>query len=313
MEKQTLYKLFEGKASPAEKETIRTWLDASPEHEEELFREREFFDAMILSDNPQKKEKGKNVRPFYISAIIEFTKIAAVIAITVACGTYWYKSEIRKISLTMNTITVPAGQRVNLTLPDGTDVWLNARSKMQYPAVFSDSKREIKLDGEGYFEVSHHAEKPFVVKTKKFDVEVLGTKFNVEAYGDSENFCTSLLEGSVKVAETGKPAESLILSPNQQALWVAGRLQSKPISDFDTFRWKDGLICFKNVNFDELMVRFEKCYGIRIAVENVGLKEYICSGKFRISDGIDNALRILQKDAKYTFERNKDDSIIYIR
>lgn len=313
MEKQRLYKFFEGKASPAEKEAIRAWLDSSPEHEEELFREREFFDAMILSDDPPKKEKGKKASHYYLPVVLEFVKIAAVIAITVVCGTYWYKSKISEMSHAMNIITVPAGQRVNLTLPDGTDVWLNARSKMQYPAVFSDLKREIKLDGEGYFDVSHRTEKPFVVKTKKFDVEVLGTKFNVEAYSDSEDFCTSLMEGSVRVTENERPSESLTLSPNHQASWRDGRLQSSVISDFDSFRWKEGLICFKNMNFDQLMMRFEKCYGIRIVVENTRLMEYTCSGKFRIADGVDNALRILQKDAKYTFERNKDDSIIYIR
>ena len=87
----------------------------------------------------------------------------------------------------------------------------------------------------------------------------------------------------------------------------------EPIADFDPFRWKEGLICFKSMHFKELMSRFEKCYGIHIIIENPKLADYICSGKFRISDGIDKALRILQKDAKYTFERNKDESVIYIK
>ena len=240
-------------------------------------------------------------------------KIAAVFAITVACGTYFYKSEIRKIGEAMNTIKVPAGQRANLTLPDGTNVWLNARSEMCYPAAFTGNKREITLDGEAYFEVTHNDDKPFVVQTNKCNVEVLGTKFNVEAYSDSEDFCTSLMEGSVRVSDKGNPSESLVLAPNQQVSWINGHLRSKPIADFDPFRWKEGLICFKSMHFKELMSRFEKCYGIHIIIENPKLADYICSGKFRISDGIDKALRILQKDAKYTFERNKDESVIYIK
>mgnify|MGYP001654282430 CR=1 FL=1 len=233
--------------------------------------------------------------------------------ITVACGTYFYKSEIRKIGEAMNTIKVPAGQRANLTLPDGTNVWLNARSEMRYPAVFTGNKREITLDGEAYFEVTHNEDKPFVVQTNKCNVEVLGTKFNVEAYSDSEDFCTSLMEGSVRVSDKGNPSETVLLSPNHMVSLENGQLSTSPILDFDVFRWKEGLICFRNMNFEQLMLRFEKCYGVRIVVENKHLVNYICSGKFRISDGIDNALRILQKDAKYSFERNNDESVIYIK
>ena len=313
MEKETLYKFFDGKASREERETVRAWLESSPENEQELFREREFFDAMILSGSTKAAVTEKKSRPFYRTVLFEAIKIAAVFAIAIACGTYFYKSEIKKIGEAMNTITVPAGQRANLTLPDGTNVWLNARSEMRYPAAFTGNKREITLDGEAYFEVTHKDDKPFVVRTNKCNVEVLGTKFNVEAYSDSEDFCTSLMEGSVRVSEKENPSESLILTPNHQVSLVNGHLQSKPIADFDPFRWKEGLICFKNMNFKELMSRFEKCYGIHIIIENPQLADYICSGKFRISDGIDKALRILQKDAKYTFERNKDESVVYIK
>lgn len=313
MEKEILYKFFDGKASKNEKEAVRIWLEASPENEEELFREREFFDAMILSGRMQGHIREKKSRPLHTVAMLEVIKIAAVFAITIACGTYFYKSEIRKIGQAMNTITVPAGQRVNLTLPDGTNVWLNARSEMRYPAVFTGDKREITLDGEAYFEVTHKDGKPFVVQTNKCDVEVLGTKFNVEAYSDSEDFCTSLMEGAVRVSDKKNPSEAVLLSPNYMASLKNGQLATSPISDFDVFRWKEGLICFRNMTFEELMSRFEKCYGIRIIVENKQVVNYVCSGKFRISDGIDNALRILQKDAKYSFERNKDESVIHIK
>ncbi len=313
MEKGTLYKFFDGKASREEKETVRIWLESSPENEQELFREREFFDAMILSGGTKVFGAGKKSRPFYRTVLFEAIKIAAVFAITVTCGIYFHKSQISKIGKSMNTITVPAGQRANLTLPDGTNVWLNARSEMRYPAAFTGNKREITLDGEAYFEVAYKNDKPFVVRTDKGNVEVLGTKFNVEAYSDSEDFCTSLMEGVVRVSNKKKPSESLVLAPNQQVSLANGHLYSRPIADFDPFRWKEGLICFKNMKFKELMSRFEKCFGMRIVIENERLDNYICSGKFRVADGIDNALRILQKDAKYTFERNKDESVIYIK
>lgn len=313
MEKETLYKFFDRTASAEEKEAIRLWLKASPDNEKELLREREFFDAMILSGNTQATAKKKALRPSYRLALQKIIEIAAIFTIIFACGTYFYKSEIRKIGKAMNTIIVPEGQRVNLTLPDGTNVWLNARSKMYYPAAFTGDRREITLDGEAYFEVAHNRNKPFIVQTSKCNVEVLGTKFNVEAYSDSEDFNTALMEGSVKVINNIKTSKAILLAPNQMAYLKDGRLSASPISDYDVFRWREGLICFRNMNFEQLMLRFEKCYGIRIVVENKHVVNYICSGKLRISDGIDNALRILQKDAKYTYERNKDESVIYIK
>ena len=240
-------------------------------------------------------------------------KIAAIIALTLGGSFIYQEMQTEETPVALQTISVPADQRINITLADGTNVWLNARSELRYPAVFTGDKREIILDGEGYFEVTHNVEKPFIVQTSKCNVEVLGTKFNVEAYSDSEDFCTSLMEGSVRVSSTKNPSMNLVLTPNHQASLVDGQLQAKLISDFDLFRWKEGLICFKNMDFKQLMARFEKCYGIRIIIENQQVGDYVCSGKFRISDGIDNALRILQRDAKYTFERNKDESVVYIK
>lgn len=109
MEKETLYKFFDGKASREEKEAVRIWLESSPENEQELFKEREFFDAMILSGSTKVAGMEKKSRPFYRTVLLEAIKIAAVFAITVASGTYFYKSEICKIGEAMNTITVPAG------------------------------------------------------------------------------------------------------------------------------------------------------------------------------------------------------------
>lgn len=320
MEKKTLYRYFEGIASREEEEAVYRWLDATPANEKELLREREFFDAMILAGSAEDvkgKEEGEQKRKrsgFRIHSFVrEMLKVAAVVAITVACGLYFYVSEKKGLLAAMNTITVPAGQRVNLTLSDGTTVWLNARSEMVYPAIFSGAKREVKLDGEGYFEVKHDKTSPFVVHTQKCDIEVLGTKFNVEAYSDTEEFSTSLMEGSVKVTDNSAVSVPVLLKPNQEVHLKDGRLLVSSIDDYDHFRWRDGLVCFTDIAFHELMRRFEKCYGISIMVENKNLEEYSCSGKFRISDGLDNALRILQRNAKYTFERNEDNTIVYIK
>ena len=88
---------------------------------------------------------------------------------------------------TIQSVNVPAGNRTNIALPDGSSVWLSSNSKLTYPVAFTGKKREVTLDGEGYFEVAK-GKKPFIVKTSKYNIEVLGTVFNVEAYGKSERF-----------------------------------------------------------------------------------------------------------------------------
>lgn len=114
-----------------------------------------------------------------------------------------------------NIITVAEGQRAQLTLSDGTRVWLNSGSTMRYPASFGSDRRTVQLDGEGYFEVSRNEEVPFVVETSKADVEVLGTKFNIEAYASGYRFETALIEGSVHVRSAS--GDSVVLDPHQKS------------------------------------------------------------------------------------------------
>jgi len=317
MDKQTLYKYFEGTASLEEEDAIYNWLDASPDHENVLLKERKFFDAMILSgslDNELAKATKSNNAGLWLKPWIrEVLKIAAVVAIVIACALFYTNRERNSLMANMNTVIVPAGQRVNLKLPDGTSVWVNSRSRIVYPAIFSGSKREITLEGEAYFEVVHKEKTPFIVHTHKCNVEVLGTKFNVEAYSDTKDYCTSLMQGSVKISDKTNPSASVVLKPNQEVRYKGNQMLVSTINDFEQFRWREGLVCFNNVGFDELMKRFETCYGISIVVKNKNLKGYTCSGKFRVSDGLDNALRILQKNAQYTFERNDENTIVYIK
>ena len=318
MDKEILYKFFDRRATTAEKKEIEQWLEESQENREKLVAEREFFAAMILSGKLREKEdlvkdsrkQGKTTFR-YKTILRELGKIAAVIAITVTTGLFFLQRSEGGDAL--HTITVPSGQRANLTLPDGTKVWMNARTEIQYPGVFSKSKREIRLNGEAYFEVSHNAQQPFIVHTNKCSIEVLGTKFNVEDYADSKDFSTALMEGSVKVSDNKQDKNSLILSPDQLVVFKNGKLIAKDITDYDYYRWRDGLVCFKDVGFEQLMHRFVKCYGVKIVIENDRWLEYGFTGKFRVSDGIDNALKILQKEAPYTFRKNTDDSVIYIK
>ena len=312
MRRDILYKFFEGKASPKEQRLIGQWLDESEKHKEVLVRERMVFDAMIVSGGITDRQSVQSRKKRTRVVFMELLRVAAVILVMFLVGGYIYVRKMEEIRLANNIVTVPVGQRVNLQLPDGTSVWLNASSEIIYPAYFSGSTREIHLNGEAYFEVEHNASKPFIVHTETFDIKVLGTKFNVEAYKGMEGFTTALMEGSVEVTDRKNKDKSVRLYPAQKVAFRNGELCKSPIDNYDVYRWREGLICFKETRFADLMRQLEKNYGVRILFNNEAVKEKVFSGKFRTTDGIDNALRLLQKEGHYTFEWDENKTTVCI-
>ena len=308
MDKELLVRFFEDNTTLDEEKRIRKWMEASSENYNSFMEERKLFDAMTLLADEKQISSGRNKAIFKLW-VGRAMKVAAVVAITLI-STFSYQFLTGKDKLVMQKITVPSGQRINLELSDGTAVWLNSRTTIQYPAEFTGKKRVVKIDGEAYFEVAHNKKKPFIVETSKGSVEVLGTKFDVEAYSETGSFVTSLMEGSVKVESEGT---ELVLKPEQMAYIHNGKLEVAPIEDYNMYRWREGLICFKDAAFPSIMAKFEKCFGVVIKIENHNVENYYCTGKFRQSDGILYALRVLQRDVKFNFERDEDNHIIYIK
>jgi ferric-dicitrate binding protein FerR (iron transport regulator) len=313
MDKNTLYRFFAGTCTEDEIKEVRNWVETSPANEKIFYRESSIFDATnVLS--PGILSSGDVKKPAAIHVLArEVLKIAATVLIVLSGVGLWQYSEKQDQQQTMSTINVPAGKNANLVLPDGTKVWLNARTTIRYPSTFGKNKRDIFLDGEAYFEVAPDEKNPFVVCTKMYDIHVLGTKFNVEAYSFHPGFVVSLMEGSLNISSKTDSGQNLLLKPQQLAYIENGTLVSVPITDYNPYRWREGLICFDNILFPELMKLFEKYYAIDIDIENDLVKEYVCTGKFRQSDGIDYALNILQKDINFKYKREENSTIIHIK
>ena len=315
MDRNVLHRFFAGTASFEEEEAVCDWVDASNKNREELIRERKYFDVLLLhkTKNSSMVQSGHRFSlPFVIR---ESLKIAAAISVLLVSVLY-ISNNVGKPApvLEMNKIVVPPGQRANLTLSDGTNVWLNARTKIVYPAVFDKSVRQVAVDGEAYFDVAKDKKRPFIVETGKCNMEVLGTKFNVEGYSDKDDFEVTLMEGSVRVASRIGLGDTLMLKPDSKAcLQKDGRLKVIPVDDYNPYRWKEGLICFRNESFLSIMNDLEKYFGVSIVVENKNVLKYYFTGKFRQADGIDYALRVLQRDIRFKYERDDENQIIYIR
>jgi hypothetical protein len=207
------------------------------------------------------------------------------------------------VRIAMNLLNVPKGGQFQITLSDGTKVWLNSNSSLKYPSAFSTSERRVELTGEAYFEVSKNKQKPFIVETSLQKVEVLGTKFNINAYDDESSTQTSLAEGSVRVSCKNN---TTLLKPGQQSTLTDQNIAVRSINLDQVLDWKNGDFNFSNNNLKEIMRKISRWYNIEVIFEGpISQETYVAqiSRKKRLND----VLRALQLSGsiKYSIRNNK--------
>lgn len=311
MKKETLYRFFEGKATYAEEKKIREWMEFSESHRSTFARVRKEYDTLLLAGTPSRvtphpcRKRGA----FHYSRWV--IGISAVIAVALLIGgLHLFTGQSDKMPY--NTVIVPPGQRINLILSDSTNLWLNANTTFRYPTEFAKDNRTVFLDGEAYFEVSKNEKKPFIVKTRQGNVHVTGTTLNVDAHSRNNTLTVSLFNGGVDIYNSEKKLASL--QPNEKGtLKNNNQLLISPITDPDEYLWRDGLIAFKDKKLDEILQILERYFDITIKVQNKTIPHHTYTGKFRQTDGVDYALRVLQESIRFTYERDEETGIVYIK
>lgn len=190
----------------------------------------------------------------------------------------------------LSQLIVPYGKRSTLTLADGSKVWLNSGSVLEFPAQFSGDSRSIKLSsGEMYIEVAKVDKKPFFVVTEQFNVKVYGTKFNVTAYEDTPHSLV-LVEGSVGL-NSGVGSE-LLLKPSEQAVITDVGVFETNVVNIDRFiSWKDGYLQFEKTPMNEVLRQIGKYYNLKFDFDNdVNIQKRTCNGKIYLSEDLDNVM-----------------------
>jgi ferric-dicitrate binding protein FerR (iron transport regulator) len=308
MNKDILYRFFEGNASHEEEKQIRQWKEVSEVNRKTFMQERKIYNALLLvSPDISKSEREiRKISWFRISVAVAV--LLLLIVSTLYIHTLIYENNSPE---EYNTLVVPPGQRIHLMLTDNTDIWLNANSTFHYPSEFSRKERTVYLDGEAFFDVSKNDKKPFVVKTTSGDIKVTGTSFNVEAYSKQGGFETSLFEGSVEIYKNEHKLTTL--KPDEKSYLKNGKLYVTQITDMDKYLWKEGLIAFNNKPLEDILLSLEKYFDVCIQVSKNTLPQHTYTGKFRQSDGIDYALRVLQKSIRFSYERDEETGIVYIK
>ena len=206
-------------------------------------------------------------------------------------GLLTYQSNNDTTVTEYNTINTPRGGQYRLVLADGTKVWLNAASSLRFPASFTGDKREVVLTGEGYFEVAKDASKPFFVQSGEMNVQVLGTHFNINAYGDEAALETTLLEGSVKVSS---PGGVRTLAPGQQARIKEQTVQLvKDVDVEGVVAWKNGLFQLNSVDITTIMKQLSRWYDVEVKYEGEIPVAHI-SGKMSRALNLSQVLKVLE-------------------
>lgn len=302
--KEQLDKYFLGELSDVEKKELFDRIDSSSEDKKEFIRMQNTVTlSKLFSDRHDKdwsarmlnqleaKIERKRIRYLFLNV----AKYAAVAAILIVNCWLLADKFISKEKVPLFTrIEVPKGQRIFMTLPDGTDAWLSPRSVIRIPNEFNADERTVELDGEGFFSVTKDVKRPFIVKTQHYNIQVLGTKFNVFAYSESKRFETNLVEGSVQVTNNIKPLESIVLKPNEMVSLVNDSLVKSTITFNNEEYLKSGIFYFSNKQFSEIVDYLSLWYNVRFKIKDSARINQYVSGKFRQSDDIERVLKALQ-------------------
>jgi ferric-dicitrate binding protein FerR (iron transport regulator) len=194
-------------------------------------------------------------------------------------------------SAAMNTLATPRGGQYQVTLPDGTIVWLNSASSITFPTAFTGKNREVALKGEAYFEVAANAKQPFMVKVNKLEVQVLGTSFNLMAYADEQAIKTTLVDGAVKVVQENK---DVILKPGQQSQTDNSGDMKVVKADLDaTIAWKNGLFTFNDATIEDVMRQLARWYDMEIVYPE-GIPQDHFRGEMFRNENMSSVLKILE-------------------
>ncbi len=311
-----IFSYCRGEFSESEKKKLDEWILESPSNKQFYISARQTYQQLLVrGDDGQIDVRmraasdriARRKRNFIITAV----NMAA--ALLLFFGLTWYHDMKmdRQMEEILLSLAVPAGQRADLTLADGTKVSLNSGTVLHYPPVFSGKERKVRVEGEARFDVIHDSRHPFIVETYAADVKVLGTNFVVYAEEEAGEFSTSLIEGRVRVTDRSDRTGTWTLEPNQTIILENGKYRIENRLDPQALYWTDGLLNIEDMSFSDLLKRMERIFDVKIKVRRTDMPQLEGSvGQIRVSDGIENALKVLQFLTDFSYTR--DGNTIYI-
>jgi len=260
--------------SPETEETVQEWLAKNPETEGLEQASEEYWDSISTGKDTTTfdalkrvntkigihPEEKKTVR------LKVFLRVAAVFILLIGISGIWFYTQHQN-SPVMVEVSASYGETKQVTLPDQTEVWLNAGSSLKYPSEFNQKIRPVILMGEAFFSVTKDKSKPFVVETAYLTVKVLGTKFNLKAYPDERQSVATLQEGKIEVQPENQ--QNQLLEPNEQLIYnnLTSAIKVEEISPGNIPDWKSGALSFSDATLGEILQTLGRRFNISFDVD----------------------------------------------
>jgi ferric-dicitrate binding protein FerR (iron transport regulator) len=301
-----------GNLSTAKEKELLDWIDLDPKNLSLFTKEQDRLRPVILS----LRDKNTNKHWIRLQNIIDIKRTISrqrtknrllfigitTIAASLVVGLFFYalinsKLQNQAEHVAFSSVTTTMGERISLSLPDGTKVNLNAGSILRYPDSFSGNERKVELSGEAFFDVVHNEAKPFIVQTHAFNVRVLGTEFNIEAFPEASEVNTTLVNGKVILEkELGNKMVALAeMKPNERIVYHVDNQKislstEKDISQY--IAWKDGKLVFLNDPIEEVAKKLGLWYNVSVTIQSEELKKSHFTGTFT-NETIEKVLTLL--------------------
>ncbi|RAJ95641.1 FecR family protein [Larkinella arboricola] len=311
--------------SEDEAQTLLRWVEESPDNKRLFIQIKNAWsmasmdkvDATDVEYTRQRWQLVKRqldqqtIRPLETTPWRWLRVAAAVLLVTGLAFLAYFNQNRLQPEISYQIVETPAGKRSRIVLPDQSVVWLNARSKLRYPTRFDSRKREVKLEGEAFFEVQSSPDKPFFVQTDRTTVRVTGTAFNVYAYPSESEQRVILVRGQVAVSHAGSRHFS-ILKPGFSA---TVRKTSDPIviqavDATEHTGWTTGKLEFKHLAFEDIARRLERTFNIHIIFSNPKYRQETFSGSFDENEPLEEILQVIQASSDFEYSIRKDTLLI---
>ena len=201
-----------------------------------------------------------------------------------------------------NSIYVPRGETFKINLSDGSRITLNSESRLEYPVHFTKNSRNVRLDGEGYFEVASDVKKHFIVITNYGKITVLGTRFNLKCYADDTSLSAALIEGSIRFSALD--SNSVLLTPGNLLTYKNGEIDIKPVNAENHIDWQKGYFNFENEPLESIVKTLSRWYDADFEFESEKLKHIKFSGRLEKYRSLESYFPFFEKSGELKFTKN---------
>lgn len=330
LEIEMISRCISGIATEQEKQRVLSWIHDNKENERLYFKMKDLYEAGSIhhfekeadTANEWSKLKARiqgagqtETKRRLQYTLVPLLKYAAMLIIGVFSGFIAEKvlnsdNHQQKLS-TINTMLTGKSERSQLILPDGTKVWLNACSSISYNQSYGNKVREVILNGEAYFKVTKNPNLPFIVKAGGYNIQALGTAFNVSAYKEDSRVSAVLEEGSISFGKENA-SKPHVIKPGQ-------RISYSEISDILTIEdvdtrlytaWRNGEYRFEQLEFREIVKRLSQLYNVTFVFQNQKIKSIPFTGTFKSSESIGQVLNVIQTNIRMTYQFKNDTVFI---